>query len=122
MVTADSVGGVLREQLCFTEWQMTNDSQQAPPPSVSVNQSVCALGCVLTQVVVFCDCSSGAGSGTLLGELVPKLHDARILLQHLGDLHLRRRTELLPLRANITHIGNISIRCAYVSPHTDISL
>lgn len=58
----------------------------------------------LTQVVVFRDGSSGAGSRTLLGEVVAELHDARVLFQHFGDLHLHRCAELLPLRASNTNI------------------
>lgn len=102
----------------------------SPSPTVSFNQTpvefdTCPLKlsvfytnyipsvrtCDLTQVVVFCDGGSGAGSRTLLSEVVAELHDARVLFQHLGDLHLHRSAELLPLRSNITHTRRNIIVC-----------
>lgn len=51
-----------------------------------------------TEVVVLGDGGRGAGARALLGEVVAELDDAAALLQHLGDLHLHRGAQLLPLR------------------------
>lgn len=52
----------------------------------------------LTHVIVSCDGNSRSGAGTLLGEVVAKSEDAGVVLQHGGDLHLHRVSQLLPLR------------------------
>lgn len=51
----------------------------------------------LTQVVVFSDSRCYPGSWALLCELVSKLEDLGVLLQHLGNLHLHSCPQLLPL-------------------------
>lgn len=52
----------------------------------------------LTQVIVLSDGCRCPGPGALLGKVVTKLGDARVLLQHLGDLHLSIGSQLLPLQ------------------------
>lgn len=51
----------------------------------------------LTHVVVSRDGHGGSGTGTLLGEVVAEFEDAGVVLQHGGDLHLDRVSQLLPL-------------------------
>lgn len=51
----------------------------------------------LTHVIVSCDGNGRSGAGTLLGEVVAESEDAGVVLQHGGDLHLHRISQLLPL-------------------------
>jgi len=53
--------------------------------------------CLLTHVVVPRDRHAGPGARALLREVVPELEDAGVVLQHGGDLHLHRVSQLLPL-------------------------
>lgn len=57
----------------------------------------------ITQVIILGDGGCHPCSWPLLGKLVSKLEDARILLQHLGNLHLHGCSQLLPLPAGCRH-------------------
>lgn len=64
----------------------------------TLNVSEHAVRAFLTHVVVSRDGHGGSGAGTLLGEVVAEFEDAGVVLQHGGDLHLNRVSQLLPLQ------------------------
>lgn len=64
----------------------------------------------LTHVVVARDRHGGAGARPLLLEVVAEAQDAGVVLQHGGDLHLHRVSQLLPLWGGQSGVRRLAAR------------
>lgn len=76
-----------------------------------------AFPLTLTHIVVSGDGHGGSGSRALLGEVVAELEDAGVVLQHAGDLHLYRVSQLLPLQRGKegSFTSDVIITCLFQS-------